>query len=168
MNNIEPTEEQRAAARAWQDGVDQRVSGHPTLALFLAEREAKLRAQVDKLVTNTVHRDWLEACHERDRAKAIAKEALDQRDALRARVAELEADRVRDAAAMDARMQEHEAQHLADIKALRARLYCHEDEVMCSLDENSQPPCECTNCKLRRRTAHYDDAKAECTEGGEG
>lgn len=43
---IEPTEEQRVAARAWQDGIEQRVSGHPTLALFLAQREHKLRVEI--------------------------------------------------------------------------------------------------------------------------
>lgn len=150
--NIEPTEEQRAAAirlwsRAGPTGYGM-AAAVDEIARLLAEREAKLREEVTRLEA---------LCTEEARL-------IVERDTLRARVAELEATTnrawVRIAAAESAasnyeemleEAQKREAQHLAAIKALRApsRLPFDYGVQAAAYD------------KAIAATAHYDDAKAD-------
>lgn len=138
MSTIEPTEEQREAALRFCK--DHSVCGNGwlvdefTVAELLAEREAKLR----------------------ERCVCIGVETgRAERDALRARVAELERlDLDRDRALYLAEVEyfaasAREAQHLADIKALREALG---QGYALSLNAREQ---------VLKVTAHYDDAKAE-------
>lgn len=107
MSNIEPTEEQRRAAKYFADPLEIDPS---QVARLLAEREAKLREE-HVAFFHKEQEGWTDT-NETLRAEAKA---------LRARVAELEATCAENA--IDSLwaqvMKKREAQHLADIKALR-------------------------------------------------
>ena len=137
MSNIEPTEEQMQKGEQMYASSDYMTSRD--FAEILAEREAKLREEMAE------HRFYRE-------------QGAEERDTLRARVAELEA---LFAAATSARVADkmenlkREAQHLADIKAtidlLRNPFAPHIERV-----------------QLLQRLAHYDDAKADAPASTEG
>lgn len=151
MSNIEPTEEQRQAARE-ACGVKQDITLSDDLARLLAEREAKLREEYQSPTQDVV---------------------ISQ---LRARVAELEAKQARlkhlandEVAACGVHIDslekllaastDREAQHLADIKAGRKA-------VAAWLDDPWLEGRRKLGEDFMAATAHYDDAKA--AEGGEG
>lgn len=168
MSNIEPTEEQKQAVRAIAEKEGARVQlWHlDEIARLLAEREAKLREEVaelskgwraaeaelktERLVAEKALAARNEMENERDAARRDLKQskAMSEaaRDTLRARVAELEAERgdtvgcegcgkrlpslcavsTEDPVYLCARCvspmhMERESQHLADIKALMAK-----------------------------------------------
>lgn len=181
MSNIEPTEEQRAAAiRLWSRAGP---TGHgmaaavDEIARLLAEREAKAMCKGAAIAWGTV---WdssapsdvikvaedVKGLHLRiDRLTAHAKaadEGIAEREAkLRARVAELEhweriaGDRHHHAVELECR----EAQQLADIRAGRKA-------VAAWLDDPWLEGRRKLGEDFMAATAHYDDAKA--AEGGEG
>lgn len=158
-----------------------------SLARLLAEREAKAVARIKALAN-----DEIAACgaHIESLESLLAK-ATDERDTLRARVAELEGQvsestRLRmtetlHGMGVEAMYQEREAQHLADIKALMAKVRVAERmrkavvRVVCSPSTitgvavplhlietlDALNRDEADFADVLARLAHYDDAKAD-------
>ncbi len=164
MSNIEPTEEQKQAAeKAIGETIlvlhwNSRKAAGDNLARLLAEREAKLRGDVEAAMNLTA--DGVRKClnlraevarleAKLSRPQPLGMVLLDENEALRARVAELEADL--------AAFMFGEAQHLADIKALTAAL----DDVLNDPNDIGEEDARDAGEALLARLAHYDDAKAD-------
>lgn len=176
-------------------GGQARIEWSPThtvddIARLLAEREAKLREGLVRIieavhvqmaatalpqplidVVRGVYAEHPYALHRIEDLEKVCHALQDERDTLRARVAELEGQvsestRLRmtetlHGMGVEAMYQEREAQHLADIKAAKEKLVDTQRAIRGGLDVYAEDFDE-----LLARLAHYDDAKA--AEGGAG